>query len=137
MPKLVLLADDNADNILLIRRMLKRSGLDIEIIDVQSGREVLKLAIERMPEVILLDMKMPDMDGYEAASMLKSSDATKHIPVIAVTAQAMIGDKEKAFQAGCNEYLTKPVDSALLIDTLKKYLSRPERFRDGILWSEE
>ncbi|MCL4511880.1 MAG: response regulator [Bacteroidetes bacterium] len=137
MPKLVLLADDNADNILLIKRILKRSGLDIEIIDVQSGREVLKLAIERMPEVILLDMKMPDMDGYEAASMLKSSDATKHIPVIAVTAQAMIGDKEKAFQAGCNEYLTKPVDSALLIDTLKKYLSRPERFRDGILWSEE
>ena len=137
MPKLVLLADDNADNILLIKRILKRSGLDIEIIDVQSGREVLKLAIERMPEVILLDMKMPDMDGYEAASMLKSSDATKHIPVIAVTAQAMIGDKEKAFQAGCNEYLTKPVDSALLIDTLKKYLSRTERFRDGILWSEE
>lgn len=123
MSRLVLIADDNADNILLIKKILKRSGLDLEFIDVQSGRETLRVAIERVPEIILLDMKMPDIDGYKAAAELKSNDVTKHVPVIAITAQAMLGDKEKALQAGCNEYLTKPIDPVLLIDAIKKHLS--------------
>jgi two-component system, cell cycle response regulator DivK len=124
MPHLVLIADDNADNILLLRRIIRRSGIECEYIDAQSGREALKLATERNPELILLDMKMPDMDGYEAAAALRSNEPTKHIPVIAVTAQAMLGDKERALAAGCDEYMTKPVDPALLIETLKKYLSK-------------
>ncbi len=124
MPHLVLIADDNADNILLIRRILRRSGIDCEYVDAQNGKEVLKLAAERNPELILLDMKMPGMDGYEAAAALKSSELTKQIPVIAVTAQAMSGDREKALAAGCDEYVTKPIDSALLIDISRKYLAK-------------
>ncbi|MFZ1082303.1 MAG: response regulator [Candidatus Kryptoniota bacterium] len=122
MPKLVLVADDNVDNISLIRAILKRSALDVEIVDVQTGREVLEFVAKRIPEIILLDMKMPDMDGYETAVALKSNDQTKHVPIIAVTAQAMIGDREKALEAGCCEYVMKPIDRTLLIDAIKKYL---------------
>ncbi len=123
MSKLVLIADDNVDNILLIKRILKRSGLDLEFIDAQTGREALELAIRRKPDVILLDMKMPNMDGYETASALRLSEGTGNVPIIAVTAQAMLGDKERALQAGCNEYLTKPVDPIFLSDLVRKYLS--------------
>ena len=122
MPHLFLIADDNADNILLMRRLIKRLGKDFDCIEAQTGREALRLAVERNPEVILLDMKMPDMDGYETAVALKSNKSTSTIPVIAVTAQAMLGDRERALDAGCNDYLTKPIDPALLVETIKKYI---------------
>ncbi len=126
MPHLILIADDNADNILLIRRILKRSGLELEFIDAQSGREAVRLAAERLPNLVLLDMKMPDLDGYGAAAELKANQLTRNIPVIAVTAQAMMGDRERALEAGCDEYLMKPIDPLLLIGTIRKYLSSPE-----------
>ena len=123
MPHVVLIADDNADNILLIRRILRRSGVDCEYLEAQTGREALRLAAERKPELILLDMKMPDMDGFEAAAALKSDESTKRIPVVAITAQAMLGDRERAIEAGCDEYVAKPVDPDLLLKTFKRYIS--------------
>lgn len=123
MPHVVLIADDNADNILLIRRILRRGGVECECLDAQTGREALRLAAERRPELILLDLKMPDMDGYEAAAALKSNESTRHIPVIAITAQAMLGDRERAIKAGCDEYIAKPVDPDLLLETFKRYIS--------------
>jgi CheY-like chemotaxis protein len=123
MPNLVLIADDNVDNILLLKRILKRSGIEIEFIDAQTGRDALEIALRRKPDLILLDMKMPNMDGYETAAALRLSEGVNNVPIIAVTAQAMLGDKERALQAGCNEYLTKPVDPILLIDIVKKYLA--------------
>ena len=123
MPKLILIADDNADNILLIRAILKRAALDVEFADAQTGQEVLDFASKRVPDLILLDLKMPGMDGFEAATALKSNEQTQQVPIIAVTAQAMVGDREKAIEAGCSEYITKPVDRALLVETVKKYLS--------------
>ncbi len=123
MPRLFLIADDNSDNILLMRRLIRRLGKEFECIEAQTGRETYRLAVERSPDVILLDMKMPDMDGYETAAALKSNESTSNIPVIAVTAQAMLGDRERALEAGCNDYLTKPVDPVLLVETLKKYIS--------------
>jgi len=123
MSKLILIADDNVDNILLLKRILKRSGIEIEFIDAQTGRDALELAIRRRPDLILLDMKMPNMNGYETAAALRLSEGTSSVPIIAVTAQAMLGDKEMALQAGCNEYLTKPVDPMLLIDTVRKHLA--------------
>ncbi len=128
MPKLILIADDNADNILLIRAILRRAALDVEFVDAQTGQEVLDFVATRIPDLILLDMKMPQMDGLEAAMALKSSAQTRHVPIIAVTAQAMVGDREKAIEAGCSEYITKPIDRALLVDTVKKYL---EHKNDG------
>lgn len=123
MSHLVLIADDNADNILLLKRILRRSDIDCQYIDAQSGREVLKLAAEKHPEVIFLDLKMPDMDGYKTAAALKADGSTRDIPVIAVTAQAMMGDMERALEAGCDEYMMKPVDPVLLVETLRKHLS--------------
>ncbi len=122
MPHLVLIADDNADNILLMKRLLRRAGRDCECIEAQTGREALRLAIERKPALILLDMKMPDMDGYQTAAALKSNETTRAIPVVAVTAQAMLGDRERALEAGCDEYMTKPIEAEILMETLKKYL---------------
>ena len=126
MSKLVLIADDNVDNILLLKRILKRTGMDIEFIEAQTGREALELALTKKPDVILLDLKMPNMDGYETAAALRLSEGMNTVPIIAVTAQAMVGDKERALRAGCNEYLTKPVDPLVLIDTVKKYLTIKE-----------
>ncbi len=123
MPHLVLIADDNADNILLLKRILRRSGLECEYIEAQSGRETLKLAAGRHPELIFLDLKMPDMDGYETAVALKGNESTRKIPVIAVTAQAMLGDRERALESGCDEYMMKPIDPGLLVATFKRYLS--------------
>jgi CheY-like chemotaxis protein len=124
MSKLVLIADDNSDNISLVRTILKRSGLDVEIAEVQNGRAVLEFTTTKVPDIILLDMKMPVMDGYETATALRSDGKTKSIPIVAVTAQAMVGDKERAISAGCNEYLTKPIDRTALINAVKKYLPK-------------
>lgn len=123
MSHLFLIADDNSDNILLMRRLIRRLGKEFECIEAQTGRETYRLAAERNPDLILLDMKMPDMDGYETAAALKSNKSTSNIPVIAVTAQAMLGDRERALEAGCDDYLTKPIDPVLLVMTLKKYIS--------------
>ncbi len=123
MAKLVLIADDNIDNVLLLKRILKRSGMDIEFIDAQTGRDTLELAMRKEPDLILLDMKMPNMDGYETVAALRLSEGISNVPVIAVTAQAMLGDRERALQAGCNEYLTKPVEPMVLIEMVKKYLA--------------
>ncbi|MGB9591215.1 MAG: response regulator [Candidatus Kryptoniota bacterium] len=124
MAKLILIADDNADNIFLIRKLISRAHLDVEIAEAQTGRDALSLAIQRRPAVILLDMKMPDMDGYETASALKAMEETRRIPIVAVTAQAMVGDKEKALEAGCDEYISKPIEPEILVRTIQKYLER-------------
>jgi two-component system cell cycle response regulator DivK len=123
MANLILIADDTVDNILLLKRILKRAGMELEFIEANTGRDALELAMRRKPDLILLDMKMPNMDGYETAGAIRLSEGINNVPIIAVTAQAMLGDKERAIQAGCNEYLTKPVDPMLLIDMVKKYLS--------------
>jgi Response regulator containing a CheY-like receiver domain and a GGDEF domain len=85
MAKLVLIADDNADNIFLIRKLISRAHLDVEVIEAQTGRDTLSIAIQRRPAVILLDLKMPDMDGYQTASILKATEETRQIPIVAVT----------------------------------------------------
>jgi CheY-like chemotaxis protein len=124
MAKLVLIADDNADNIFLIRKLISRAHLDVEVIEAQTGRDTLTIAIQRRPAVILLDLKMPDMDGYQTASILKATEETRQIPIVAVTAQAMVGDKEKALKAGCDEYISKPIEPEILVRTIQKYLER-------------
>lgn len=123
MQKVLLIADDNLDNVLLMKGILRRLGLDLKYVEAHSGREALNLAINTVPDLILLDLKMPDMDGFETAKAIRATDATRRVPIIAVTAQAMLGDREKALQAGCNEYVTKPIDPAILTGLVKKYLS--------------
>lgn len=112
----ILLVEDNELNRDMLSRRLSKRGYEIDIaIDGQQG---IDMANSGQPDLILLDMSLPVVDGWDAAKTLKGSDATKNIPIIALTAHAMAGDKEKALQAGCNDYDTKPVDLNRLIEKI-------------------
>ncbi len=89
-----------------------------------DGKQGVEMASEHSPDLILLDMSLPVMDGWEAAQLLKSNDATKSIPVIALTAHAMAGDKEKAMEAGCDDYDSKPIDLKRLLEKINTWLAK-------------
>lgn len=112
----ILLVEDNELNRDMLSRRLKKRGFEITIaIDGQQG---IDMAISGQPDLILLDMSLPVVDGWDAAKALKGNDATKVIPIIALTAHAMAGDKEKALEAGCDDYDTKPVELTRLLEKI-------------------
>lgn len=112
----ILLVEDNELNRDMLSRRLKKRGFDIDIaIDGQQG---IDMAMSGRPNLILLDMSLPVVDGWDAARTLKGNDTTKSIPIIALTAHAMAGDKEKALEAGCDDYDTKPVDLSRLLEKI-------------------
>jgi len=112
----ILLVEDNEMNRDMLSRRLTKKGF--EVVMAFDGQQGVNMASSEMPDLILLDMSLPVMDGWEAAGHLKSNDATKAIPVIALTAHAMAGDKEKAIEAGADDYDTKPVDLKRLLDKI-------------------
>jgi two-component system, cell cycle response regulator DivK len=119
MPK-ILLVEDNEMNRDMLSRRLERRGYEIVIaVDGQQGVDMAKSA---SPDIILLDMSLPVIDGWEAARRIKGDEATKEIPVIALTAHAMAGDKEKAITAGCDDYDTKPVELPRLLGKIQTLL---------------
>ena len=120
-PCTVLLAEDNLINRKLIRRYLRDTG--IELLEAGDGQAALNLALLRRPALVLMDMQMPIMDGYEATAALKKRAETAHIPVLALTANAFEKDRERALDAGCDAYLTKPVRRATLLQQLGQYLA--------------
>jgi CheY-like chemotaxis protein len=104
-----------------------RGNLDIELLIAENGKQAVTLAVERNPELILMDMQMPVMDGYQATTFLKGNEATRHIPIIAFTAQAKPEDKQRTREAGCAEHYTKPMDPEELLGLIKKYLDQSVR----------
>lgn len=117
----ILLVEDNEDNRDMLSRRLERKGFLVSLaIDGQDG---VKKAKEELPDIILMDMSLPVMDGWEATKALKSFPETKNIPVIALTAHAMLSDREKAIEAGCDDYDTKPVDFKRLLKKIAKLTS--------------
>ena len=102
----LLLVEDNEDNRDMLSRRLERKGYEVEI--AVDGQEGVDKAKDSMPDLILMDMSLPVMDGWEATRALKADDATKAIPVIALTAHAMSSDREKALEAGCDGFIPKP-----------------------------
>jgi two-component system cell cycle response regulator DivK len=116
----ILLVEDN-DSIcaMLTRRLEKRSYRVITAGDGAAGRS---LAEEQRPDLILMDMHLPVLDGWEAVRQLKSASGTRSIPIIALTADAMAGDREKALHAGCDDYETKPIDLQRLLDKIERLL---------------
>ncbi len=104
----ILLVEDNENNRDMLSRRLRRRGH--EVVTAADGLEGVALARTGAPELILLDMSLPGLDGWDAARLLKADAATRPIPIIALTAHAMSGDREKALGAGCDDYGTKPVD---------------------------
>lgn len=122
MPRL-LLVEDNEENRDGLSRHLTRKGFDVQVaVDGQQGVEMARAIV---PDLIVMDMSLPVLDGWEATRRLKADSATRHIPVIALTAHAMAGDREKALQAGCDEYDTKPVEFARLLGKVQALLGKP------------
>lgn len=116
----ILLVEDNEMNRDMLSRRLEKKGYTV--IMAVDGREGIVLAEKHKPDLILMDMSLPEVDGWEATRQIKSNPATRAIPLIALTAHAMAGDREKAMEAGCDDYDTKPVDFARLLDKVEKAL---------------
>ena len=122
MPK-ILYVEDNEDNVYMLSARLQRRGF--EILVASDGAQGLTLARAESPALILLDMSLPVMDGWEAARQLKAAPETRAIPIIALTAHAMAGEREKALAAGCDDYDTKPVQFKRLLDKIQSLLGEP------------
>ncbi len=118
----LLLVEDNEMNRDMLARRLTRKGF--EIVQAENGRQALEVAAHEMPDLILMDLSLPEMDGWEASARLKAQALTQHIPIIALTAHAMVGDREKALAAGCDDYDTKPIDFRRLLDKIKMWLAK-------------
>ena len=117
----ILLVEDHEEIWDFLSRRLKRRGHDVVV--AQDGEDGLAKARSLRPEIVLLDMNLPIMDGWTVAQALKSDAATARIPVIALTAHAMAGDREKALQAGCDDYHPKPVDFSKLLEQIDAALA--------------
>lgn len=113
----LLLAEDNDLNRDALARRLSRRGF--EVIEAIHGGEALELARNERPDALLLDLSMPVVDGWEVATRLKGDESTADIPIVAVTAHAVKGEREKALEAGCDGYFAKPVDMAELVDFIE------------------
>jgi two-component system cell cycle response regulator DivK len=121
MPK-ILLVEDNEMNRDMLSRRLERRGYQLLI--ALDGEQGIAMAQSERPDLILMDMSLPVVDGWEAARRLKAAPETHAIPIIALTAHAMVGDKEKAIEAGCDDYDTKPVEFQRLLEKIDSVLSK-------------
>ncbi|MCK4303587.1 MAG: response regulator [Candidatus Eisenbacteria sp.] len=126
----ILLAEDETTNQYVFRAILESGNYEVTI--VENGQLVLEVARKRRPDIILLDMMMPVMDGYKTAAELIKDDSYDGVPILALTAQAMKGDAEKTLQAGCDDYMSKPIRRQELLDKVSTWLSR-----DATDWMEE
>lgn len=118
----ILVVEDNDMNRDMLSRRLSRKGFDI--ITAVDGQQGISLAIDENPDLILMDMSLPVMDGWEATRLLKAREQTRDIPIIGLSAHAMSGDKEKALNAGCDDYEIKPIDFDRLLEKINNYLLR-------------
>ena len=121
MPK-ILLVEDNEMNRDMLSRRLTRKGFDVLI--AVDGSEALDMVANELPALILMDMSLPVIDGWEATRRLKADASTRDIPVIALTAHAMSSDREKCLDAGCDDYDTKPIELKRLLEKIQKHLER-------------
>ena len=116
----ILLVEDNEMNRDMLSRRLQRRGYSV--VNAEDGEKGLLLARSEAPDLILMDISLPVMDGWEVTRLLKANPSTRHIPIIALTAHAMVSDREKAIGAGCDEYDTKPVDFGRLSEKIENLL---------------
>ena len=118
----VLVVEDNALNMKLVRSLLKMGKYDVmEAVDAETG---IQLARECRPDLILMDIQLPDMDGLNATRIIKEDPSLKNIKILALTSYAMEGDDKKAREAGCDGYIIKPIDTRNFIKTIDQYLSQ-------------
>jgi len=125
MSKTILIVEDEPKNMKLLRDLLQRFGY--EILEASDGEEGVKSAGEKIPNLILMDIMMPKMDGLEATRIIKANTQTKQIPIIALTSYAMKGDRERTIEAGCDGYIAKPIDIQEVLKTIEHFLTIKEK----------
>jgi CheY-like chemotaxis protein len=118
----ILLVEDNEDNRIIYATALRYAGY--EVIEAITGTEGVHQARAKHPDLVLMDISVPELDGWEATAILKSDPSTRHIPIIAVTAHALQGDEERSLEAGCDGYLAKPIPPAALIAEVDRRFGR-------------
>ena len=118
----ILYVEDNDDNVYMLTRRLQRKGY--EIVVASDGEKGVQMARAEAPSLILMDLSLPVLDGWQAVRKIKAAPETRHIPIIALTAHAMEGDRERALAAGCDDYDTKPVDFARLLTKIEALLPK-------------
>ncbi len=121
----ILLIEDNEQNRYLATFLLEKSGM--QVVSAASGAEGIQLAAQRQPALIILDIQLPGMDGYDVARALRQNAALKHVPIVAVTSYAMVGDREKALAAGCTGYLEKPINPDTFVSEIEHFLGPTEK----------
>ena len=122
----ILYVEDNEDNVYMLTSRLRRRGYDVVV--APDGEQGVALALSEEPNLILMDLSLPGLNGWDAAGRLKSAAKTRDIPIIALSAHAMAGDREQALAAGCDDYDTKPVDLPRLLDKIQRHLRRGDGF---------
>ena len=120
----ILYVEDNPDNVYMLTRRLKKKGF--ELIIAVDGQEGIDKAIEENPDLILMDLSLPTMDGWTATAKIKNIEGIKDIPIIALSAHAMPEHRDRAIKAGCSDYDTKPVDIKRLLSKIGQYIELPE-----------
>lgn len=121
MPKRILLVEDDEANRALFIDILE-GMLDHEVLIAEDGLEAIRMAHKHRPDLILMDLTLPKMDGWQATRSLKSTEAFRNTPILAITAHAMVGDRERALEAGCDDHFSKPIDLDAFIKFLQPYL---------------
>lgn len=118
--KLVLHIEDNPSNRKAVQHIFRMT--DYRLVEAASGEEGIELALQEIPDLILLDIQLPRLSGYDVARRLKADERTRHIPIVAVTSYALSGDEGTAMEAGCEDYIAKPYRPQMLLEKLKQYL---------------
>jgi CheY-like chemotaxis protein len=118
----ILYVEDNDDNVFMLKSRLTRAGHNVVV--ATDGAQGVAMALSEQPEIILMDLSLPVLDGWQATRQIKAAPDTKHIPVIALTAHAMAGEREKALSAGCDDFDTKPVELSRLLEKIKHLAER-------------
>lgn len=123
MPKRILIVEDEEDNLVLLSHILEILMDEKDLQIARDGHEAIQKAYDTQPDVVLLDLSIPKLDGWQVARSFKRDEQFRHTFVLALTAHAMVGDRERALEAGCDDYFSKPIDIDAFIDFIKPYLA--------------
>ncbi len=118
----VLIVEDNMDTYELVRFILEKNGYEVFL--AVNGRDGVNAATKQKPDLIVMDLSMPEMDGWTATRLIKQNKETSSIPLIALTAHVLPGDRQRAVEAGCDEYITKPMDLLELVETVNRWVKK-------------
>ena len=118
----ILYVEDNDDNVYMLKMRLELLG-DFEVLAAENGEKGCEMAATEQPDIVLMDLEMPVVDGWEATRRLRDNPQTRDIPIIALSAHALAGEREKALAAGCNEFDTKPIEFDRLVATVRRLLA--------------